>query len=137
MEELEKIKAWLMGYPGWQGGLTIDDTGPGFGVGLFPMGQQVLHRQEDVVGNCYTRIRSTCQLKRVCPVAEGAVWMADFARWVQAQCAQGGVPGLGDIPKTETVSAVNGRLQKRDAGGTATYTIDLVWEYTKVYKAEG
>ena len=135
MEELEKWKSWLAGFPGWQGA-QIDDTGPGLGCGLFPMGVQVLHRQEDVVGNRYVRNRCTCRLKRVSTVAEGAVWMADLAQWVQQQSENGSIPGLGDVPKTETVSAANGRLEKQDAGGTATYGIDLVCEYTKVYKAE-
>ena len=135
MEELEKWKRWLGGYPGWTGELTLDDTGTDLGSGLFPQGTTVLHRQADVVGNRYVRNRCTCRLRRISPGTEAAAWMAAFAGWVQEQSEKGNVPGLGDVPGTETVSAVNGRLEKRDMGGTATYVIDLVCEYTRVYPA--
>ena len=73
MEELEKWKRWLGSYPGWTGEGTVDGTGPGLGSwGLFPLGEQVLHRQEDVVGNRYVRCRSTCQLRWVTTLGQGA-----------------------------------------------------------------
>ena len=136
MEELEKWKKWLEQYPGIAGQLAVDHTGQGFGWGLFPMGTQVLHRQADVVGNRYVRCRSTCQLRQVTTLGQGAQWHMAFARWVQEQSEQGNVPGLGDIPTTETVSSPKGHLQKKDPGGTATYVTDLVCEYTRVYKTE-
>ena len=135
MEELEKWKNWLMAYPGWEGALGVDDTGPGMGCGLFPMGVKVLHRQTDVAGNCYVRLRSTCRLRRVCPVSEGAAWLMDLSRWVQQQSETGNIPHLGDVAATETVTAENGRMEKRDPGGTATYCMDLVVAYTSVYPA--
>ena len=134
MEELEKLKNWLMACPGWEGALSVDHTGPCIGsCGLFPMGVQVLHRQADVLGNRYVRLRSTYQLRRVCPVSEGAAWLMDLSRWVQQQSETGNIPHLGDVAATETVTAENGRMEKRDPGGTATYCMDLIVAYTRVY----
>ena len=135
MEELEKWKTWLLGFGGLEGRLCMNHTGPELGsTGLFPMGIRVLHQQEDVLGNRYLRCRGTCQLRRVDTVAGGAAWIEDLAKWVQTQNAMGSTPPLGQLSQ-RTVSAENGRLQKRDSGGTATYCVDLIAEYTQVYPA--
>ena len=141
MEELEKIKRWLMTCPGWTGALLVDYNTPVPGhFGLYPKGMQVLHRQEDVVGNGYCRCRSTYQLRYVTTgQADGTVSAArllELADWVQAQSQAGLTPRLGDIPHTETFRAEKGQLRQSDQVGTAVYTIDLVAEYTKVYPAQ-
>lgn len=138
MEELEKIKAWLVTYPKWEGELFVDYTKaePGH-FGLYPLGVQVLHRQEDVLGNRFARLRSTYQLRRVITGhADGTVnagWLLDFAQWVQSQSEMGLAPQLGTVSQTQTFRAEKGRLQKADQVGTAVYSIDLVAEYTKIY----
>ena len=58
MEILEKLRQFLLGFPGFAGELSVDFTqdGPG-NSGLFPAGLKETDRYMDLVGN----LQITCQ----------------------------------------------------------------------------
>lgn len=142
MEELEKIKAWLMTYPGWEGPVLVDHTqAKPENFGLYPTGTEQLHRTEDVLGNVAVRCRSSYILYRVTTGQQDntrqAAWLLDFQNWVRQQSETGLAPPLGDEPATGQIRAEKGRLHKASQTGTATYGVAITAEYTKVYKADG
>jgi len=127
MDILEKVAAWVKSYPGWGGAdLTVDNTAPTPGsCGLFPLGEEELSRQTDVVGNTRVRYRRNFALRRVAVRGENAArWMMDFGRWARTSDP----PALGD----QTVArAVGGRLLTSVVTGIATYDITISLEYTE------
>ena len=53
------------------------------------------------------------------------------------RCKAHALPAFGNgLPQGETLRAVDGRLERADAGGTARYTLRLLAEYTEVYKED-
>ena len=140
MEQLEKLKTWLLTYPGWEGQLQINCTCPEPGnTGLFPKGVTQLHRQEDILGNRFVRNRAEFTLYRVaCGQADGtkeAAYMAALEAWICRQSQLGAAPRFGDIPTTELLRAEKAMLHKSQQTGTAVYQLQITAEYTCVYEA--
>ena len=129
MDTLEKVAAWVKSYPLWGSTeLAIDNTAPNPGsCGLFPLGEEELSRQEDVLGNQRIRYRRTFALRRVAQRGEVAArWMLAFGRWARTATP----PALGE--KT-VAKATRGRLLTSVATGIATYDITISLEYTEDY----
>jgi len=139
MTDLEKLRQWLLTYPGWNSLLQVDymDPGPG-NAGLFPGGLEELHRKEDVLGNlqisCRYQFALHCQMAGQQDGASNAGWLLDFQNWVQAQSAAGLAPRFGDVPEQERLQARKGALKKADQVGTGTYMLTLMADFVKVYE---
>lgn len=137
MENLEKLRAWLRGFPGWEGELTVDHTeAEPVSSGLFPLGVEEVSRREDLLGGVTVHCRSRYVLRRVVPGQHdhtaAAAWLLAFEDWVQSQSAAHLAPTFGDEPAREHIRAEKGSLQKADQ--TSTYAVNLTAEYTKKYE---
>lgn len=139
MENLEKLKQWVVTFPQWEDGhlLYIDYTGavPG-NAGLFPQGLEELERRQDVVGNRTVRCRCRFSLYRVTGRENGeenARWLTDFQNWVQSQSLQGLAPTFGDDPRQERLWAQKGRLKDGSQTGTGVYSVELTAEFVRIY----
>lgn len=132
---LDRIRDWLLGYPGWEPGVTVFmdtlDSVPGCG-GLYPQGTEEVARRTDVLGNVRIRCRLRCMVYRVVSQGEdfapAARWMADFSQWVRQQAGAGLAPRLGS-GEEEWIQARNGRLVRRPQAGTGIYGVEIVAEY--------
>lgn len=137
MKDLEKLKAFLLTYSGWEDTLFVDYTEatPG-NAGLFPAGLEEISRQEDVLGNLQIACRYRFHLYRRTPAqSDGtadAQWLLDFQSWIQQQSAAGLTPQFGDVPSRERLQAEKGALQT--ASQTGTYTVTLIADFMKVYE---
>jgi len=129
MEYLEKMRAFLQGFPLWQGELETDSTGPKTGsIGLFPLGVTQLSRREDLLGRVQTRYQAEFALRRVAAGnEEEAGWLLELQRWVMEQKS----PGFGDAPETETIRAEKGKLVSRSQSAAA-FAVKLTVEFTKI-----
>ena len=83
MEILEKLRQFLLGFPGLQE-LSVDFTqdGPG-NAGLFPLGMTEVDRQLDLLGNI--RVTYECLFtlyKRLELGQDGAQWLLDLECWL-------------------------------------------------------
>lgn len=127
MDNLEMVARWVKSYPGWgTADLAVDNTAPTPGsCGLFPLGEEEISRQADVVGNTRVRYRRNFALRRVAVRGENAArWMMDFGHWARTSDP----PALGD----QTVArATRGRLLTSVVTGIATYDITISLEYTE------
>lgn len=84
MEILEKLRQFLLGFPGLEGELSVDFTqdGPG-NSGLFPAGLTEVDRRVDLLGN--TQLAYQCLFtlyKRMLPGQDSAQWLLDFQNWL-------------------------------------------------------
>ena len=133
MTDLEKLRQWLMTYPGWEGPLHIQSAGPAPGSsGLYPQGMEELSRREDVLGNVTVSCRSRYLLYRVAGPEE-ADWLEDFQHWVCRQSAEKTAPTFGDVPEGERLWAQKGRLEDASQPGLGRYAVELVAEFIKQY----
>ena len=83
MEILEKLRQFLLGFPGLAE-LSADFTqdGPG-NAGLFPAGITQVDRYTDLLGN--TRVTCQCLFtlyKRLEPGQDSTQWLLDFGAWL-------------------------------------------------------
>ena len=141
MEALEKMRAFLLTYPGWeQGGLMYIDYTDGVpgNTGLFPAGREELARRADVLGNVYVDAKLHFALYRVsCGEEDGrknALWLLDFQDWIEKQSVRGLTPHFGDVPLRERLRAEKGRLTKERPGRTGLYVVELTADFTKYYE---
>lgn len=135
---LEKLKAWLQTFPGWDGALQLDysEAVPG-NTGLYPKGMTELSRREDVLGNLKVRCSYLFTLQRAAAAGEeNARWLLEFQNWVADQARLGLAPQFGDEPRTERLRAFEGKLQKHTQAGCALYTVQLCAEFTKIYEVK-
>ena len=83
MEILEKLRQFLLGFPGLQE-LSADFTQDGPDCsGLFPAGLTEVERHRDLLGN--TRVIWDCQFtlyKRLEPGQDSAQWLLEFQNWL-------------------------------------------------------
>ena len=131
MEILEKLRVWLLSYPGWGSHtLMVEDTDgrPGSGS-LHIEGFQELDSQSDVNGSTLTENRLTVLLQRITTGPEGATWLLDFHDWVQRQSVQGDHPGLGVLPDQEKIRAIEGKRKTRYDDGSWVYQVKLQIDY--------
>lgn len=139
MNDLEKLRKWLLTYPNWgeSGLLYVDYTDAVPGLGLYPAGLEELSRQEDVLGNVTVKCRYHFALYRVTAAqedkTEDAVWLMDFQQWVQQQSVLGLAPQFGNVPGAERLRAQKGKLKEASQAGTATYVVTLTVDFTKIY----
>lgn len=129
MELLERIKNWLMEYPGLAGAF-IDKTPQGVGFcGLYPLGAEQQSRKEDILGSVSETWRQSFALRRNdLHSAEVAAWLLDFQDWVRQQSHAGLAPQPGAKSR---VRVEKGRLKASGGAGTATYEVQLIFEYEK------
>ena len=139
MQELEKLRNWLLTYPNWgeSGLIYVDYTDAVPGLGLFPAGLEELSRKTDVLGNVTVRCRYNFALYRVTAAqedkTEDAQWLLSFQQWVQQQSIAGLAPKFGDVPAAEQLRAQKGKLKEASQAGTATYVVTLIADFTKIY----
>jgi hypothetical protein len=84
MEILEKLRQFLLGFPGFEGELSVDFTqdGPG-NSGLFPAGLTEVDRHMDLLGNIQVRYQCLFTLyHRMRPGQDSAQWLLDFEDWL-------------------------------------------------------
>lgn len=129
MEQIRELAALLQAFPLWNGQpLQIDGTGAQPNrCGLFPVGEEVLRRRQDVTGGVALRLRQRYILRRVTGRGEeAAAWVLSLQQWLLGkQLTAFG----GDC----LVQAEKGRLAKAGPPGTDTYEITITVEYTKEY----
>lgn len=145
MTALERIRAWIATYPGYDilGSFGVDYTDriPANG-GIFPSGLVEIRRTEDILGNTTVENQYNFGLYYVFLKAPGddagaqfnAHWIMDFQMWVQEQSTRHLAPTFGDDPRTERIQAQNGVLYEADEEGTATYMVQLSVNFTKIYE---
>lgn len=140
MDNLEKLRQWLLRYPQWGEGwhLYVDhtDAAPG-NAGLYPGGLEELSRKEDVLGNVTVKNRCAFTLYRVATGQQdgkyNAAWLLDFQDWVQQQSAAGLAPQFGDDPRRERLWAQKGKLKTANQTGTGLYAVTLTAEFVRYY----
>lgn len=84
MEILEKLRRFLLGFPGLDGELSVDFTqdGPG-NTGLFPAEVTEVDRRVDLLGNMLVTYRCLFTLyKRMQPGQDSAQWLLDLRDWL-------------------------------------------------------
>ena len=135
MTALEKIRAWIATYPGYDilSGFHVDYTDqiPGNG-GVFPSGLVEIERRKDIMGNTTVSDQYNFGIYCVFEKAAGddtgsatnADWVMDFQEWVQEQSVTGLAPTFGDEPRSEKITAQNGALYETSEG-VGTYMIQL------------
>ncbi len=145
MTPLEKIKAWLATYPGFDilGQFRVDYTDqiPANG-GVFPSGLVEISRRTDICGNTTVENQYNFGLYYVFEKAPGddagATENADrimgFQEWVQEQSVTGQAPIFGDVPREEQIMAQNGVMYEATDEGTATYMVQLSVRFMKKYE---
>ncbi len=134
MTQLEIMGAWLQRFPGWDGTLHMDTTGPLPGAGLFPGGLEEVSRQENLLGQVTVHNRLHFTLHRLVPGPgdRQADWLLALQQWVQQQSAQGLAPTFGDRPQSERIRAERGKLSAAPQPGTVRYTVHLTVDYVKI-----
>jgi hypothetical protein len=145
MSDLEKIRQWLLKYPGIGRlqGLKVDyySAQPDNGS-IDPSGLIEISRKEDILGNTTVENQYNFALYFVLAkapeddegAAENADWLMDFQRWVQEQSIRRLAPIFGDEPKSETIKAQNGKVEAADEEGTGIYMVQLSINFTKFYE---
>ena len=138
--ELEKVRQWVLGYPGaellekiW---VDYHPGRPGDGR-LAPEGVTEVSRREDILGNVTVVVRYEFAVWFVLPrgddrdALDNAQWVLGFQEWVREQDLLGLAPRFG---QEQVVRAQEGRLEKADVEGTAAYAVELSFEFKKGYE---
>lgn len=145
MSDLEKVRNWLLSYPKIDRiqGLGVDyySAQPNNGS-IDPSGLVEISRTTDIIGNTTVRNQYNFALYFVLAkspednvgATENADWLLDLQKWIQEQSIRKQAPIFGDEPKTETISAQNGKVDAADEEGTGVYSVQLSIEFTKIYK---
>ena len=145
MSALEKIRKWLLTYPqiGRLQGLRVDyyTTQPDNGS-IDPSGLVEISRKEDILGNVTVENQYNFALYFVLAKSpeddegstDNADWLLDLQRWIQEQSIRRQAPTFGDIPRAETISAQNGKVEAADEEGTGIYSVQLSVNFTKIYE---
>lgn len=135
MKDLEKLRRWLLTFPGWPGELSVDKMQAGSATGLFPLGLEETDRKEDFLGNAQAVCRYRFALyTRLNPGQDCAQWLLDFQNWVQQQSIAGLAPRFGDIPHAERLQAREGVC--KDPGVLGTYAVTLIADFVREYPLE-
>lgn len=134
MDDLQKIRQFLMDFPQWgDQTLTVDytDGKPG-SCGLFFIGREELSRQTDVEGNALVRCRYHFVLHRLTAddAGEAAGWLMELQSWISRQSTCGKIPQLGCLPNEEKLESCDGKLLRRDSGGYNVYQLRLQADFT-------
>lgn len=145
MSDLEKIRVWVSTYPGIarMRDMKVDyfSQNPDNGS-IDPSGLVEVSRTEDILGNVTAENQYNFALYFVFlkdpgddrGATENADRLMDFQRWVQEQSIRKLIPTFGDDPARETARAQNGALYAADEEGTAIYTVQLSFNFIKIYE---
>lgn len=145
MSDLEKIRKWVETYPGANRmcDMKIDyfSQNPDNGS-IDPSGLIEVSRSEDILGNITVENQYNFALYFVFlkspdddkGATDNAAWLMDFQRWVQEQSIRKQIPVFGDDLARETARAQNGALYAADEEGTAIYTVQLSFNFIKIYE---
>lgn len=145
MTNLERIRKWISTYPGISRirDMKVDyfSQNPDNGS-IDPSGLVEVSRTEDILGNVTVEDQFNFALYFVflkdpgddAGATENADWLMDFQRWVQEQSIRRLIPTFGDDPARETARAQNGALYAADEEGTAIYTVQLSFNFVKIYE---
>ena len=146
MTDLEKLRAWLGTYPGYDilSAFRCDytDQVPSSGA-VFPAGLVEIARREDILGNVTVEAQYNWGLYYVFEKTPGddaaatvnADWVMNFQQWVQEQSVRGLAPRFGNVDgERETMRAQNGALYTAEEEGTATYMVVLSAQFKKYYE---
>lgn len=138
MSELEKLKNWLLTFPGMKESTLHVDSLPHIpgSVGLFCQGVEQLRESQDILGNRQVLCRCRFVLRRVSsqPSEEAARWALALQSWVREQSARGLAPRFGCEVAREQLRAEKGRLEKTSQTGTDTLQVVLTAEFMKKYE---
>ena len=129
MDELNLLTNWLLSCPVWQGDAPqVDHTDAQMNsCGLFPLGLEVLSRQENLLGQVRCRCRLSFALRKNCAVGQAAAaWLIDLQNWVLENSHS--APKFG---ADQSVRAEKGTLTKLTATGTGLYEVRIAFEFTK------
>lgn len=147
MTALEKIRAWLATYSGFDilDKFQVDytDQVPANG-GVFPSGLEEIARVTDIFGNTTVENQYNFGLYYVFDKAPNddvgatinADWIMDFQEWAQEQSCTGAAPVFGDVPRSERIVAQNGVLYDATGEGYATYMVQLSVRFTKKFEVK-
>lgn len=127
MDFLEKILAWLRGFPGLES-LAVEQVGakPG-NCALFPLGLQELSRKQDVVGNTVTLCCQSFLLRRNgLRQAAAAGWLLELQDWVRQQSLAGLAPRFG---LDSSVRAEKGKLAQASQTGIGAYEVKIIFTF--------
>lgn len=145
MTNLERIRKWVSTYSGISRirDMKVDyfSQNPDNGS-IDPSGLVEVSRTEDILGNVTVEDQFNFALYFVflkdpgddAGATENADWLMDFQRWVQEQSIRRLIPTFGDDPARETARAQNGALYAADEEGTAIYTVQLSFNFVKIYE---
>lgn len=131
MEKINAIKALLLQFPQWgDQPLTVDVLGnQPDSTGLFPLGLQVLSRQEDIRGNVRLHLQESFLLRRGSAVGQpAAAWLLALQHWLLTQPVAHLEPLFG--PKLR-LWAQQGRLLHAKQPGTGIYEVKIHAQYEK------
>lgn len=145
MSDLEKIREWVSKYPGASRmkGMKVDyfSQHPDNGS-IDPSGLVEISRTEDILGNVTVANQYNFALYFMFVkdpgddkgATDNAAWLMDFQRWVQEQSILKQAPIFGDDPAKESAAAQNGSLYAANEEGTAVYTVQLSFNFIKIYE---
>ena len=145
MSDLERIRKWVSLYPGAakMQDMKVDyfSQNPDNGS-IDPSGLVEVSRTEDILGNITVENQYNFALYFVFLKDPGddqgatgnANWLMDFQRWVQEQSIRKQIPHFGDDPERESARAQNGSLYAADEEGTAIYSVQLSFNFIKIYE---
>ena len=145
MNDLERIKAWLTTYSGYDRlqRVTVDylSSDPNTGS-ITPSGLVELSRVENMMGSVLVENQYCFGLYFVMAkttgddtnAVENAAWILGLQQWVQEQSIRRLAPTFGDEPATERMYAQNGVLYTDNNNGTATYRVELTATFKKYYE---
>ena len=126
---LEKLQMWLSTYPRWEGNPA--------NICVLPKEIKEISHRADVLGN--TLVGYRCYVNLFWEIAgqgedeKNATCLLDFQNWVREQSVMGLAPKFGDVPASERIWTEKGGLTV--GARIVTYTVTLVAEFMKVYKA--
>lgn len=145
MTDLDKLREWLMTYPGMdrlrQMHVDYYSTEPDNGS-IDPSGLVEISKAEDILGNVTVEYQYNFGLYYMLAkspgddagATENAAWVMGLQRWAREQSLLHLAPTFGDEPKTEEIKAQNGSVFSADAEGTAVYMVQLSVNFTKHYE---
>lgn len=145
MSDLENIRRWVSQYPGADRvrDMKVDYSSQNPDNGsIDPSGLVEVSRSEDILGNITVENQYNFALYFVFlkdpgddrGATDNADWLMDFQRWVQEQSIRKQAPTFGDDPARETARAQNGALYAADEEGTAIYSVQLSFNFIKIYE---
>lgn len=140
--DLELVRRWISGWAGMERVLSFSvdhySAVPENGT-IGPAGVSEICRKMDILGNVAVEQEVRFVLNFVLLqngdddvlAMDNAQWLLNLQAWIQEQGLWGLVPVFGNF---QTVRAEDGRLQEVSPEGTAVYSMELTFHFTRVYE---